>query len=84
MYRLGNHFGKGKKISKPDMCLQIGAVMLIDDSLKYTTQCSKVMDHVILFDWNNKYGWNKSDSALPKNVHRLTDWNAIYEFLARL
>jgi len=71
---LGNHYdlaspdpdapGKGNiiKRSKPDMCIDIKATLLIDDSLKYAMQCaSKIgkenntLKSVILF---GEYGWN--------------------------
>lgn len=46
----GNHFGKeGKKISKPDMCANIGAVALIDDSMDYARQCADAGLPVFLF-----------------------------------
>lgn len=56
----GNHFGlSGKKTSKPQLCKNLGASMLIDDSLKYCQQCGPVLERVLLFDWKNEYQWSK-------------------------
>lgn len=45
----GNHYGAtGKKLSKPDMCTQIGAIMLIDDSIHYASEVAAVLPQVRL------------------------------------
>merc|ERR1712146_122320 len=54
----GNHFGvSGKKTSKPEMCKQINAVGLLDDSLDYARQCSEVGIPTYVF---GEYGWNRT------------------------
>ena len=60
------------------MCKDIGAVALIDDSLKYALQCSETLKHVILF---GNYGWNKNVEPLPENVTRVTSWVDIPDVL---
>lgn len=61
---LGNHYGgfsfskelilsiEGKKRSKPEMCKEVGAKLLIDDSFHYCTECAtadiKVCQHGII------------------------------------
>lgn len=45
----GNHFGKGKVRSKPDLCRSIGAVMMIDDNMRYATQCAEAGIRTCLF-----------------------------------
>eukprot|EP00600_Ochromonadales_sp_CCMP1393_P006042 CAMPEP_0174974902 /NCGR_PEP_ID=MMETSP0004_2-20121128/12127_1 /TAXON_ID=420556 /ORGANISM="Ochromonas sp., Strain CCMP1393" /LENGTH=256 /DNA_ID=CAMNT_0016225657 /DNA_START=3 /DNA_END=773 /DNA_ORIENTATION=- len=58
----GNHYSReGKSRSKPDMCREIGAVLLIDDSLVYATQCHRVGIPVVLF---GQYAWNQL-AAIP-------------------
>ena len=34
------------------MCAELGASVLIDDSLVYARQCAQTMDHVFLFDFH--------------------------------
>jgi len=70
-----------KKISKPEMCHQIGACILIDDSIDYTAECAKFMEHVILFDWNGQYGWNQKEIK-HENIYRLKTWEEIGQFLS--
>lgn len=59
----GNHYSSGGvSRSKPEMCEAIGAWLLIDDSLIYTSQCAKAGIQTILF---GDYAWNtlKGNSA---------------------
>ena len=80
----GNHFGlKGRKISKPDLCKQLNARILIDDSSYYAKQSYSTLDYVVLFDWNGQYGWNKTEKPIADNVKRLHDWNEIKAFLLK-
>ena len=81
----GNHYGlagSGRVSSKPDMCLSIHAVALIDDSITYARQCSNVVEKVLLFDRDNRYTWNRNTGdVLPTNVTRCTSWDAMREQL---
>jgi hypothetical protein len=44
----GNHYGTtGAKMGKPEMCSSIGAVCLIDDSLKYVFCAGTVVDNAV-------------------------------------
>jgi predicted amidohydrolase/uncharacterized HAD superfamily protein len=53
----GNHYStSGKSRSKSQMCKEIGAKLLIDDSLVYAQQCIKEGIKVILF---GDYPWNR-------------------------
>lgn len=80
----GNHYSSsGKKRSKPEMCKEIKAVCLIDDSQVYAGQCAKENIPTILF---GNYAWNKrrdeaggeewavSMEVLSK-VKRASNWN---------
>jgi len=48
--RFGHHFAKAgdnrKGATKPEMCAELGAPILIDDSLIYARQCAATMQHV--------------------------------------
>jgi hypothetical protein len=63
----GNHFStSGKSRSKSQMCREIGAKLLIDDSLVYAQQCIKEGIKVILF---GDYPWNRViDANYNRNV----------------
>eukprot|EP00612_Vaucheria_litorea_P001644 CAMPEP_0171456040 /NCGR_PEP_ID=MMETSP0945-20130129/2692_1 /TAXON_ID=109269 /ORGANISM="Vaucheria litorea, Strain CCMP2940" /LENGTH=182 /DNA_ID=CAMNT_0011981397 /DNA_START=29 /DNA_END=575 /DNA_ORIENTATION=- len=68
----GNLYGsEGLKRNKSEMCRDVGAEVIIDDSLKYALECSKLDMAVILF---GNYAWNKSHLKLPENVHRASTW----------
>jgi arsenate reductase len=83
--RLGNHYGTtGAKKSKSELCRELRAVMLIDDSLAYCLECSAVLRHVVLFDLNNSYPWNKTNQLLPSNVERLSNWDFVDAALERI
>ncbi len=61
----GNHYSnEGKKRSKLDMCREIGACLLIDDSAKYAKECAEGNLPVLLF---GDYAWNAS-LILPNNI----------------
>jgi uncharacterized HAD superfamily protein len=74
----GNHYStEGKKRSKSEMCLEIGAVALIDDSFSYAKDCAKAGIPVVLF---GDYAWNRSHCVASLNeekemVVRVKDWN---------
>ena len=85
--RFGNHWGlSGKKISKPDMCKDIGAKMIIDDNIKYALQCSELDGFkCVLFDWKDSYKWSAyNDEDLPSNVHRVSSWEHVHQALGTL
>ena len=67
----GNHYSSNgeRSRSKPEMCLAVGAVCLIDDSLVYAMQCAAVGLRVILF---GDYGWNRGEGGAL--VTRANDW----------
>lgn len=54
----GNHWAKsGTSRSKSDMCLDVGADILIDDNPRYAYECACKGMHVLLYNWNNQYPW---------------------------
>ena len=69
----GNHHAGGDVKTKVSLCRELGAVALIDDSLRYVLECSDVGQRAILF---GDYPWNQADK-LPEGVVRARDWNEV-------
>ena len=86
---LGNHYGtEGPARTKAEMCVEIGASVLIDDSAEHARAVSGVVEWVLLFDRDGKYMWNKGraeyDENMPANVKRVYSWAEIRTFLEQL
>ena len=86
---LGNHFSHaGRQRSKADMCQEVGARVLIDDSATHARAVAGVVDHVLLYDRDAAYMWSKGtpehDAPMPPNVRRVHSWAEIHHFLASL
>jgi len=69
----GNHHAGGDVKTKVSLCRELGAVALIDDSLRYVTECSDAGQRAILF---GDYPWNQADE-LPQGVIRVADWEEV-------
>lgn len=80
----GNHYTtEGITRSKPQICREIGALLLVDDSLKYAKQCAAEDIPVVLF---GEYPWNRplpgDENILEKRdpqdgqlfINRVTTW----------
>ena len=85
----GNHYGQsGAARTKADMCAEIGASVLIDDSAEHARSVAGVVEWVVLFDREGKYMWNKGrkeyDENMPANVKRMHSWAEIRAFLEKL
>lgn len=77
----GNHWGlEGRKITKLDLCKELGASILIDDSLDYCSEVAAAGLKALLLDLDGEYGWNKSDDV-PLGVTRLTSWKEVVDHL---
>lgn len=63
--------------TKAEVCVELGAEVLIDDSLKYLTEASSAGVKGVLF---GSYPWNQAD-ALPTNVVRVTSWDDLADHL---
>lgn len=64
-----------RPVTKVEICKQIGAVALIDDSLGHVRLCPpEGIDGVLFGD----YSWNQSDE-LPRGVTRCEDWPKVVE-----
>lgn len=64
----GNHYTtEGKSRSKPEMCREIGALLLVDDSAVYACQCANESIDCILF---GDYAWNRELAGLSDGAKR--------------
>lgn len=77
----GNHYGEGHKKSKAEMCIEAGAKMLIDDSLRYAKDVSSAGIKVLLFDLDHSYGWNKTDEELHEKITRVHCWTKVKDHI---
>lgn len=62
--------------SKADVCKEIGASYLIDDSSKHCRLAAEAGIHAVLF---GDFAWNQVD-VLPEGVTRCNDWPAVLEY----
>lgn len=75
----GNHYtGRGYR-TKVEICQELGAVCLIDDSMRHLTQCAEQGIAGLLF---GDYPWN-AGVKLPLGVEPARDWYAVERILAR-
>lgn len=83
----GNHYStEGKKRSKSEMCREIGAFALIDDSFAYAKDCAMSGIPTILF---GDYAWNRSFDVAPFNateemIIRVRNWDEAVEAVHQL
>lgn len=81
----GNHWGlEGRKIRKVDLCRELGAVMLIDDSLAYAEEIASAGMQALLFDLNGEYPWNSVKGELPSGITRVTSWSGVLEYVKNM
>lgn len=59
--------------TKAEVCSELGAVALIDDSVQHVTGCAEVGIEGLLF---GNYPWNQTDE-LPASVVRYNDWDGV-------
>ena len=76
---MANHYDRSASAprrTKGEICKEINAAVLIDDSLEYALDVASHGIPVVLFDWQGRYGWNKpmNGKSVPENIHRVTDW----------
>lgn len=77
IYFSHNHYtdlGKDKR-KKHEICRDLQADLLIEDSIDYATHCAVQKDHIMrVFLYNQP--WNKCDK-LPERVERVHSWEEI-------
>lgn len=70
---------------KAEVCHELGAVALVDDSLSTALDCGEHGVRVFLFDLDGGYPWNKCDDArLPASVSRVHSWKDVVDATADL
>jgi uncharacterized HAD superfamily protein len=62
--------------TKADVCAELEADWLIDDSIKHVSQMAEMGRDGLLF---GNYTWNQAD-VLPKGVQRMKDWPSVVEY----
>ncbi len=67
----------GKTRTKVEICLELDAALLIEDSLLYARECESDNIPVLLLD----YPWNKG--ALPTNTKRVLSWREIVQHIEK-
>lgn len=74
----GVHFASDghKARAKAEICREIGAEFLVDDSIEHCNTAAREGIEVILF---GEYGWNVGQETLP-TVTRLTSWPEIARY----
>lgn len=65
----------GRKVSKGDVCREIGADYLIDDHIDHCLEAEKAGTKALLF---SEYGWSKDERA--NSLTRVKDWPAVKKF----
>lgn len=63
--------------TKAEVCKDLGAFILIDDSVSHVIECATQGVESILF---GDYPWNQID-ILPKGVTQCEDWKSVLEFI---
>ncbi|KAJ3218311.1 hypothetical protein HDU67_006083 [Dinochytrium kinnereticum] len=58
------------KRTKSQACHDIGATILVDDSIEHAVDCATNGIDVLLFDLDGGYGWNKSRPAWGRGAER--------------
>lgn len=64
---------------KVDVCSEINAIALIDDSLSHVSDCASAGMQGVLF---GDYSWNKQEGELPDRVVRCTNWGEVAEYFS--
>jgi hypothetical protein len=86
----GNHYGlTGIKKNKSELCQELGAALLIDDSLRYAHDCAAHNIHCALFTNNETYPWNQGGreallKEFPQYVHVSHTWKEIQALVESL
>jgi|AntRauTorckE6833_2_1112554.scaffolds.fasta_scaffold11243_4 uncharacterized HAD superfamily protein len=77
VYAIGHEDTAEHPRSKVEVCQEIGAVALIDDSPKHLMDCGEAgMDGILFGD----YSWNQAKEELPERVTRCVDWPAVLHY----
>lgn len=73
----GNHYDGHTFRTKSELCLEIGARLLIDDQPRYVNECAEQGIRSILF---GSYGWN-SDLTEHQDIVRCKNWSEVVKYV---
>jgi uncharacterized HAD superfamily protein len=73
----GNHYDGVPYRSKVEVCLELGAVKLIDDQLYYARESAEKGLPFVLY---GDYPWNQAPE-LPAGIVRVRDWSGVVDHL---
>jgi uncharacterized HAD superfamily protein len=62
---------------KVEICSEINAVALIDDSFRHVNDCARAGMQGVLF---GDYAWNRQEGPLPERIVRCSNWSEVVEF----
>jgi len=80
VYFANYHNEREPRLTKSELCQQLGIEMLVDDHLDYVTECAGQGMKAILF---GDYPWNQADN-LPEGVSRAGGWDEVVATLDRV
>jgi 5'(3')-deoxyribonucleotidase len=66
----------GRKRTKAEVCAEMGAFALIDDSVEHVETCAENGIEGVLF---GDYPWNKTNGNLHQSIIRCENWEAVKE-----
>lgn len=69
-------WGGAKKVTKAEICLEIGASYLIDDCFEHCELAAEAGVEALLF---GEYGWNRIQE-LPPHMTRVKNWAVVKEY----
>lgn len=75
LYMSSNPIVKSGSKSKGELCVQLGASVLIDDNVE---NCQSAIDYGVEAILFGDYGWN---TRAPEKAIRCADWPAVVEYL---
>ncbi len=73
LYMTNNRITKGERRSKADVCLKIGAGLLLEDALHHAKDCAQKGIPILLLDCP----WNQTREQLPDRLTRVYSWTQI-------
>jgi len=75
-----NHDQQAHRVTKGEICQQIGADYLVDDQLKHCMAAAGAGLQAVLY---GDYSWNQTNT-LPKDVTRAHNWQEVLDYFERI
>lgn len=75
-----NNVNDALKMTKTEVCRQIGADYLVDDQIKHCVSAAEAGIQTLLF---GDYAWNKLDT-IPANLTKVKDWQEVKAYFDKL